>query len=93
MSWTLEDLGPELMDELGILIRYDLSSAFVGLRIHSTAGPRQIGAAQRLYRKGLISEPDGGYLTTRGWKAAEYAQSLFSMMVVDETEAAFSAAC
>jgi uncharacterized protein (TIGR02647 family) len=72
---------PEAVDsslgaEIELLLKFDLSSAFTGLKLHGSANPRANEAAKRLFQKGLISQPDGGYLTTRGWQAAEHAQAL-----------------
>lgn len=74
---SLED---DVLAEVELLLQYDLGSAFVGVRVHKSAGQRRADAALRLYGKGLISEPDGGYLTTRGWTAAEHAQALWLLL-------------
>lgn len=65
-----------LIDELNILSRYDLGSTQQGIKIHSSADPQVIAAARRLFDKGLISQADGGYLTSLGLHAAEHAQEL-----------------
>jgi uncharacterized protein (TIGR02647 family) len=70
----------EITEELNILARYTLETTQEGLKIHSTAEPRVIAAAQRLFDKGLISQPDGGYLTDLGRKATEHAQDLLAII-------------
>jgi len=75
MSYT-----PENCAELDLLMLYNLSTSQEGLKIHKTAEPGVVSAAQRLFDKGLITNADGGYLTALGTKAAEYAQSLFTML-------------
>lgn len=67
---------PELIEELNILARYNLDTSQEGLKIHSSAAPEVIDAAQRLYNKGLLTQVDAGYLTALGRTAAEHAQSL-----------------
>ncbi len=71
---------PELIDELNILTRYNLHTTQEGVKIHSSAEPEVIAAAQRLFDKGLISQADGGYLTALGRSAAEHAQSLLQII-------------
>ena len=80
MSFT-----PELVAELEILALFNLANTKEGLKVHHTAAPSAIAAAQRLHDKGLTSLPDGGYLTSLGLDAAEHAQSLLIILGVGET--------
>lgn len=64
-----------IIHELNILARFNLKSTQEGIKIHSSADNQVIAAAQRLHDKGLITQPDGGYLTDLGRKAAEHAQA------------------
>ncbi len=66
----------QIGDEINILARYNLKTTQEGLKIHSSAEPNVIAAAQRLFDKDLITQADGGYLTALGRKAAEHAQDL-----------------
>jgi uncharacterized protein (TIGR02647 family) len=75
MSYSAENLA-----ELELLMLYDLSNLQTGLKIHGTAKPDAITAAQRLYEKGFITQKDGGYLTDLGIEAAEHAHALFSLL-------------
>ena len=75
MSFT-----PELVAELEVLALFDLESTLEGLKIHQTAGPVLVAAAQRLYDKDLINQPDGGYLTSLGRDAAEHVQGLLFIL-------------
>ncbi|MGK0498880.1 MAG: hypothetical protein ACJAYG_000511 [Oceanicoccus sp.] len=71
----------EMIEELNILAKYNLATTQEGLKIHvSSASPEVVAAAERLYAKALISQSDGGYLTSMGREAAEYAQSLLSII-------------
>lgn len=79
MSYT-----PELVAELEILALFNLSNTREGLKIHQTAAPQSIAAAQRLYDKELTTQPDGGYLTSLGLDAAEHAQSLLTILSIAE---------
>ena len=76
MSFT-----PELVAELEVLALFDLESTLEGLKIHQHAAPEKVAAAQRLFEKKLIDQPDGGYLTSLGRDAAESVQVLLSILV------------
>lgn len=45
-----------------------------GLKIHHDAEPAVVTAAQRLFDKGVVTLPDGGYLTDLGHDLFEHAQ-------------------
>ncbi len=68
--------NPALTEELNILARYNLKTSQEGIKIHSSAEPEVIAAAQRLFDKGLITKADGGFLTGLGLTAAGHAQDL-----------------
>ena len=80
MSFT-----PELVAELEILALFNLANTKEGLKVHHTAAPSAIAAAQRLHDKGLTTLNDGGYLTSLGLDAAEHAQALLTILSVGET--------
>jgi len=82
MSYT-----PELVAELEILVLFPLDSK-EGLKVHQTAAPTAIAAAKRLHAKGLIDQPDGGYLTSLGRDAAEQAQTLLTILTTATTKEA-----
>lgn len=67
-------LPTDYVEEIELLLKFDLSSAQVGLKVHSNANPEMIAAAQRLHGKGLIDQEDGGFLTPLGHEAAEHLQ-------------------
>jgi uncharacterized protein (TIGR02647 family) len=75
MSYTLN-----LIEELNILALYNLTTSQEGIKVHTTAEPEAIEAAKRLYEKGLLSQADGGYLTSPGRVAAEHAQALLTIL-------------
>ncbi|GAB4063370.1 TIGR02647 family protein [Uliginosibacterium sediminicola] len=71
---------PELIEELNTLARFDLATNQQGIKIHKTAEPAIIATCQRLHRKGLITQVDGGYLTPLGRDAAEHAEIILSIL-------------
>ena len=70
----------DLVQELNALIRFDLDSGQQGIKVHKNADPEVIAAVQRLHAKGLVSQPDGGYLTRLGREAANHAQSALGLL-------------
>jgi len=75
MSYT-----PEVVEELNLLARFNLDTTHEGIKVHSIAVPEVISATQRLYDKGLITQQDGGYLTSLGRTASEHAQDLLRIL-------------
>jgi uncharacterized protein (TIGR02647 family) len=71
---------PDLVDELNTLIRFDLASGQHGVKVHKTADAAVIAATRRLYGKGLLTQVDGGYLTSLGRNAAEHAQATLALL-------------
>jgi uncharacterized protein (TIGR02647 family) len=63
----------ELTEELNLILKFPHKSLMQGLKIHHDASPEMIAAAQRLFDKGIVSQPDGGYLTNLGHDLAEHA--------------------
>ena len=72
--------SPEQIQELDILIRYNLESSQQGIKVHGNAHSDTIDAVKRLHEKGMITQIDGGYLTDMGRTAAEHAQTLLLML-------------
>ena len=71
---------PELVEELKLLCLYNLTTTQEGIKVHKTAEPAAIAAARRLYEKGLITQDDGGYLTSLGIDATEHAHALLGIL-------------
>jgi uncharacterized protein (TIGR02647 family) len=71
---------PELVEELNVLLRFNLTTTLEGLKVHHTAAPEVIDAARRLHAKGLVTQADGGYLTDLGREAAQHAQDLLGIL-------------
>jgi uncharacterized protein (TIGR02647 family) len=78
----------DLVQELNTLIRFDLATSQQGIKIHKTAEAAVIAATQRLHDKGLLTQIDGGYLTSLGREAAEHAQAALTILTSTVTSAA-----
>ncbi len=70
----------ELREELNLLVQFSLDSTFQGIKVHGDAGGETIAACKRLFKKGLINQKDGGYLTPEGIEAAEHAHSVLNIL-------------
>lgn len=70
----------ELIAELHILALFNLDNSLEGIKVHHDAQADAIAATERLHRKGLLTLPDGGYLTSLGLDAAEHAQALLTIL-------------
>lgn len=70
----------DLVNELNALIRFDLDTGQQGIKVHKTADAEVISAVQRLHAKGLITQADGGYLTSLGREAAGHAQAMLGLL-------------
>ena len=75
MSFT-----PELVAELEVLAQFSLDSTQEGLKVHQDADEKLIAAARRLHEKDLITQPDGGYLTSLGRDAVEHVHGLVTIL-------------
>jgi len=70
----------DLVAELELLALFNLDNHLEGLKVHHDADPRHLAAIDRLHRKGLTNQVDGGYLTSLGRDAAEHAQALLTIL-------------
>ena len=73
-------LTPELIAELELLTLFNPDNTQEGLKIHQDAAPQMIAAGQRLHAKGLITQADGGYLTSLGLDAAEQLRTVLTIL-------------
>ena len=74
-------LNQELLEELSILSLFNQHTIQEGIKVHShQASASDIQATKRLFDKGLITQDDGGYLTTLGKDAVESLQDLIGML-------------
>jgi uncharacterized protein (TIGR02647 family) len=75
MSYT-----PENLSELKVLMLFNSPTSLEGIKVHKSAAPELIAAAQHLHSGGFITQIDGGYLTQLGIETAEHAHSLFYLL-------------
>lgn len=74
-------LTAELTQELSILSLFNKSTGQEGIKVHShTASKENLEATARLFHKGMITQSDGGYLTSLGRDAVEHLQDLLMML-------------
>ncbi|MBT3813516.1 MAG: TIGR02647 family protein [Gammaproteobacteria bacterium] len=73
-------ISSDLVDELAILARYNLSTTQEGIKVHHTASPETIAAIKRLHEKDLVTQDDGGYLTALGIETAEHIQNALTIL-------------
>ena len=80
MLTQIPQLTPELVAELNFLAHYDLDTMQEGFKVHKDADPSVIAAAKRLHDKKLVTQADGGYLTTLGREVAEDLQEIITIL-------------
>ena len=73
-------------EELNLLLQFDSATLANGIKVHSSARPEVIAACQGLCEKGLISQPDGGYLTDAGIEALSHAQMLAGLLELRQAD-------
>ena len=76
--WTYGTTGT--IEGLNLLLQFDSSTLDRGIKVHSNARGEVIAACQALFDRGLVSQPDGGYLTDAGVEALAHAQSLAGLL-------------
>lgn len=70
----------EIVDEIEVLLRYNLDTTQEGIKVHHTAREELVSAAKRLHEKGLTNQEDGGYLTDLGHEAAEHTHAALRIL-------------
>ena len=74
----------DIVDELNVLMHFNLATTQEGIKVHKSAEPEVIAATNRLYHKGLLTQKDGGYLTDLGRQAAEAAAAVLTLLTAAE---------
>lgn len=75
------ELTENLSHELVILSLFNQHSFQEGLKVHAQrACEDDVEATKRLFKKGLITQEDGGYLTSLGKDAVEKLQDVILML-------------
>lgn len=73
-------ITPEAIQEIEVLCLFHADSMQEGIKVHHNADPAHVAAAERLFDKGLITQKDGGYLTSLGMTAATHAEGLLRIL-------------
>lgn len=73
-------LKQPLVDEIEVLLRYNLDTTLEGIKVHHDAREGLVEATKRLHEKGLVTQEDGGYLTDLGHEAAKHTQAALSIL-------------
>ncbi|HEC52067.1 hypothetical protein LCGC14_0259600 [marine sediment metagenome] len=77
-------LKPEEIAEINLLCQFNLANTLEGLKIHKhDADTATVAAVERLFKQGLVTQHDGGYLTSLGLDAAEHSQALLTILRAD----------
>jgi len=78
----------ELNAEIKVLNLFNLDTNQAGIKAHKDAEPELKDAIDRLYQKGLLTQPDGGYLTELGRNCAEHLQLALRILASTSDSAA-----
>ena len=73
-------LSSETIQEIEVLKLFSANSMREGIKVHNTAEPAHIAATERLFHKGLLTQQDGGYLTSLGMDAVAHAEGLLTIL-------------
>lgn len=72
----MTNFNQDMVEELNLLLKFPQESLMQGLKIHHDAQQAVVHAAERLFAKGMITQPDGGYLTDLGIDVADHARHI-----------------
>ena len=67
---------PAFLADLNLLAQFDSKNLEQGLKLHQGSDESLRAAALRLHAKGVITAPDGGYLTPCGVSLLEHLEHL-----------------
>jgi uncharacterized protein (TIGR02647 family) len=73
-------LSTETLKEIRILAMFNPESTLEGIKVHHTAAADDLEATQRLFDKGLVTLPDGGYLTSLGQEAVRHLATVVNIL-------------
>lgn len=73
-------LTHESLEEIRLLSHFNPESTLEGIKVHHNASTEDIAAAQRLHDNGLITLPDGGYLTPLGQEALRHLDAVIRIL-------------
>ncbi|MCK9469891.1 MAG: TIGR02647 family protein [Porticoccaceae bacterium] len=70
----------DIQQELRVLALFNPASTLEGIKVHHSANQESIAATRRLYDKSLITQPDGGYLTSLGQEAVRHLDGFLTIL-------------
>ncbi len=73
-------IASEVFQEMRVLAQFNPTSALSGIKVHHDAEPEVIQATQRLFARGLISQTDGGYLTSAGQELLHHLDTVITVL-------------
>ena len=76
-------IDERVFTEMHVLAKFNLDTNLEGIKVHSSADPEIVEATRRLFEKGLVTQQDGGYLTSLGRIASEHTQDLLRILDVE----------
>jgi uncharacterized protein (TIGR02647 family) len=69
-----------LFEEMKLLAKFPDNSQLEGIKIHHNASPTMLASAKSLFAKGLITQPDGGYLTDSGLETVDHLHHVLTTL-------------
>ncbi len=76
-------IDERVFTEMHVLAKFNLDTNLEGIKVHSSADPEIVEATRRLFEKGLVTQQDGGYLTSLGRIASGHTQDLLRILDVE----------
>ena len=76
----IQNYPTTVFEEMKLLSKFPQQSMQEGIKLHHDAAPEMLVAAKSLFEKGLISQPDGGYLTDLGLEITEHLHHVLSSL-------------
>lgn len=74
-------LDKEFLEELAILSLFNEHTFEEGIKVHEhKASQQDLDATKRLFEKGIVTQVDGGYLTSLGKEAVDHLFDLAKML-------------
>jgi len=76
----IKNYSDTLFEEMKLLAKFPTHSQLEGIKVHHDASQAVIVASKSLFDKGLISLPDGGYLTDSGIETVDHLHRVLATL-------------
>jgi uncharacterized protein (TIGR02647 family) len=76
----IKNYSDTLFEEMKLLAKFPTHSQLEGIKVHHDASQAVIEASKSLFDKGLISLPDGGYLTDSGIETVDHLHRVLATL-------------